>query len=134
MKFNIGDKVHFAIPVGQVGSFNPSEECADGDWSGIVYVDGMKPYLNKSGVVEDFDSEMNSYKVEFEDREYWWIPASFLFKTDPTLYLIRGVPGVASLHLHSNCLTVDWLQQSMRQTAISSKKMAVMFLSRSSWD
>jgi len=93
MKFNIGDEVRFAIPAGQVRSFNPSEECADGDWSAIVYVDGMKPYLNKSGVVEDFDSEMNSYKVEFEDREYWWIPASFLFKIDPTLYLIRGVPG-----------------------------------------
>ena len=93
MKFNIGDEVRFAIPADQAGSFNPSEECADGDWSGIVYVDGMKPYLNKSGVVEDFDSEMNSYKVEFEDREYWWIPASFLFKAVPTLYLIRGVCG-----------------------------------------
>lgn len=91
MKFNIGEKVRFAIPAGQVRSFNPSGECVDGDWSGIVYVDGMKPYLNKSSVVEDFDSEMNSYKVEFEDREYWWIPASFLFKTDLTLYLIRGV-------------------------------------------
>ena len=71
MKFSIGDEVCFAIPKDQVGSFNPSKDCADGDWSGVVYVDGMKPYLNKSGVVEDFDSEINSYKVEFEDREYW---------------------------------------------------------------
>ena len=93
MKFNIGDEVRFAIPADQVGSFNPFEECADGVWYAIVYVDGMQPYINEAGCVVDFDSELGSYKVRFKDGESWWVPASFLFKVAPTLYLIRGIPG-----------------------------------------
>ena len=93
MKFNIGDEARFAIPAGQVGSFNPSEECADGDWSSVVYVSHMEPYINEAGCVVDSDSELGSYSVRFKDGESWWIPASFLFKAAPTLYLIRGVCG-----------------------------------------
>ena len=93
MKFNIGDEVRFAIPANQEGSFNPSEECADGDWSGVMYVDGMQPYIHKVGCVVDSDSKLGSYSVRFKDGESWWIPSSFLFKAVPTLYLIRGVCG-----------------------------------------
>lgn len=93
MKFNIGEKVLFAIPANQVGSFNPLEDCVVGVWYGVVYVEAMKTYINKSGVVVEHDFELGSYKVGFEDGEFWWIPASFLFEATPTLYLIRGIPG-----------------------------------------
>lgn len=95
MKFDIGDKVRFTCPADQVGSFNPSEECADGDWAEAVYVDGMRSYFNRCGVIASIrdDYHFDSYLVAFADGQPWWIPASFLFKAVPTLYLIRGVPG-----------------------------------------
>lgn len=95
MKFNIGDEVRFAIPAGQVRSFNPSEECVAGDWAEVGYVEGMRSYFDQCGVVASIwnDYHADSYLVAFADGESWWIPASFLFKKEPTLYLIRGVPG-----------------------------------------
>ena len=93
MKFNIGDEVRFAIPADQVGSFNPSKGCADGEWFAWEYISRMEPYINEAGCVVYSDSESGSYQVRFKDGEFWWIPASFLFKAAPTLYLIRGVCG-----------------------------------------
>ena len=67
MKFSIGDEVCFAIPKDQVGSFNPSKDCADGEWSGVMYVSDMKTYINMSGVVVEHDFKFGSHMVKFAD-------------------------------------------------------------------
>ena len=100
--FKIGDKVLFKIPAKLVSSFDRHNSHEDGVWRDVYYSKYMEEYIGMTGEVTDPSFVPHHvecvYNVRFADGDNWNIPESFLEltgknKVQPTLYLVRGIPG-----------------------------------------
>lgn len=100
--FEIGDKVLFKIPAKLVRSFDRHNSHEDGVWRDVYYSKYMKECIGLIGEVTEIADYLHFvervYGVRFADGGSWNIPESFLVssqekKEQPTLYLVRGIPG-----------------------------------------
>lgn len=90
-KFKVGDKVKVRIPEDQLESFNPDEVNTSGDWTGINYFpDGMATYLGQIGEVTEYDPDLKSYRILFEDSDDWYFPESFVVSVKDTSETLNG--------------------------------------------